>query len=56
MYDSSTHLLLAAGEQREREGQAAADVYAIRLVRLRRLDRRAQKAASRARLARLALG
>ncbi len=34
MYDSSTHLLLAAGEQREREGQAAADVYAIRLVRL----------------------
>ena len=56
MYDSSTHLLLAAGEQRERERQVAADVYAIRLVRLRRLDRRAQKAATRARLARLALG
>ncbi len=56
MYDSSTHLLLAAGEQRERERQSAADVYAIRLVRLRRLDRRAQKAATRARLARLALG
>jgi len=56
MNDSSTHLLLAVGEQRERERQAAADVYAIRLVRLRRLDRRAQKAATRARLARLALG
>lgn len=56
MYDTSTHLLLAAGEQRERERQAAADAYATRLARLRRLDRRAQMAASRARLARLALG
>jgi len=56
MYDSSTHLLLAVGEQRELERQAAAGVYATRLVRLRRLDRRASKAATRARLARLALG
>lgn len=55
MYDSSVHLLLAAGEQHELERQAVAYAYATRLARLRRLDRRARTAATRARLARLAL-
>ncbi len=55
MYDSSTHLLLAAGEQRELERRAVASAYATRLARLRRLDRRARTAATRARLARLAM-
>ena len=51
--DSSTYLLLARSEQRERERLAADDARAVRVQRLRRLDRRAQTAASRARLARL---
>lgn len=53
--DSSTYLLLARSEQRERERLAAADARAVRVLRLRRLDRRAQIAATRARLARLVL-
>jgi hypothetical protein len=55
MYDITTHLLLAQGEQRERQRQAAEYALASRIVRLRRLDRRAQSAATRARLVRLAL-
>ncbi len=51
--DSSTYLLLARSEQRERERLAADDARAVRITRLRRLDRRAKTAASRARLARL---
>lgn len=51
--DSSTYLLLARSEQRERARLVADDARAVRLVRLRRLDRRAQTAASKARLARL---
>jgi len=51
--DTSTYLLLARGEQRERERSAVLDARAVRLVRLRRLDRRAQAATSRARSARL---
>lgn len=53
--DTSTYLLLARGEQRERERSAGLDARAVRLVRLRRLDRRAQAATSRARLARLVI-
>jgi len=51
--DSSTYLLLARSEQRERERLAADDARAVRVQRLRRLDRRAQTATARARLARL---
>jgi hypothetical protein len=55
VYDTSTHLQIAALEQREREGHAARQAYAARLVRLRRLDRRAEAATARARRLRLAL-
>jgi len=55
MYDSTTHLLLAAREQYERQSLAERESRALRLSRLRRLDRRAQAATTRARLARLAL-
>lgn len=53
---TSTYLLLAAGEQRERERVAASQSSALRLARLRRLDRKAAVAAARARRIRLALG
>jgi len=51
--DSSTYLLLARSEQRERERLAADHARAVRVQRLHRLDRRAQTADARARLARL---
>ena len=54
--DSSTHLLLARSEQRDRERLAAEHARAGRLLRLRRLDRRAEQATARARLARLVHG
>ena len=51
--DSTTYLLLARSEHRERQQLVASDARAARLARLRRLDRRAQAATSRARSARL---
>ena len=55
MYDTSTHLLLARSEQRERQSVVASENRALRVARLRRLDRRAHSAAARARLLRLAV-
>ncbi len=54
--DVHTQLLLARGEQRERERFAADAARARRLVRLRQLDRRADAARVRAHRARLAFG
>ena len=54
--DTSTYLLLAHDQLRERQLEAAAHARAVRLLRLRRRERQAERATSRARLARLAVG